>query len=41
MPAERTPMRRVREVPRLRRAIGVSERQIAITTGVSRSTVGG
>ena len=39
MPAERAPMRKVREVLRLRYALGVSERQIAITTGVSRSTV--
>ncbi|MGD0025790.1 MAG: hypothetical protein ABSC37_14400 [Xanthobacteraceae bacterium] len=40
MPAERAPMRKVREVLRLRHAIGVSERQIAVTVGVSRSTVG-
>ena len=40
MPAERAPMRKVREVLRLRYALGVSERQIAITTGLSRSTVG-
>jgi len=40
MPAERAPMRKVREVLRLRHAPGVSERQIATTTGVSRSTVG-
>jgi transposase len=40
MPAERAPMRKVREVLRLRHALGVSERQIAITMGVSRSTVG-
>jgi hypothetical protein len=40
MPAERAPMRKVREVLRLRHALGVSERQIAITTGVSRWTVG-
>jgi DNA-binding transcriptional regulator LsrR (DeoR family) len=40
MPAERAPMRKVREVLRLRHALGVSERQIAITTGLSRSTVG-
>jgi transposase len=33
-------MRKVREVLRLRHALGVSERQIAITVGVSRSTVG-
>src|SRR5439155_19304612 len=30
----------VREVLRLRHALGVSERQIAVTVGVSRSTVG-
>ena len=40
MPAERAPMRKVREVLRLRHALAVSERQIAITVGVSRSTVG-
>jgi DNA-binding transcriptional regulator LsrR (DeoR family) len=40
MPAERAPMRKVREVMRLRHALGVSEQQIAITIGVSRSTVG-
>ena len=40
MPAERAPMRKVREVLRLRHALGVSERQIAITMGVSRATVG-
>ena len=40
MPAERAPMRKVREVLRLRHALGVSERQIAIAIGVSRSTVG-
>jgi transposase len=40
MPAERAPMRKVREVLRLKHALGVSERQIAITIGVSRSTVG-
>ncbi len=40
MPAERAAMRKVREVLRLRYALGVSERQIAITTGLSRSTVG-
>jgi len=33
-------MRKVREVLRLRHALGVSERQIAGTVGVSRSTVG-
>ena len=40
MPAERAPMRKVREVLRLRYALGVSERQIAVTVGISRSTVG-
>jgi transposase len=40
MPAERAPMRKVREVLRLRHALGLSERQIAVTVGVSRSTVG-
>jgi transposase len=40
MPAERAPVRKVREVLRLRHALGVSERQIAVTVGVSRSTVG-
>ena len=40
MPAERAPMRKVREVLRLRHALGVSERQIAATIGISRSTVG-
>ena len=40
MPAERAPMRKVREVLRSRHALGVSERQIALTTGLSRSTVG-
>ena len=37
MPAERAPMRKVREVLRLKHALGVSERQIANTVGVSRS----
>ena len=40
MPAERAPMRKVREILRLGHALGVSERQIALTTGLSRSTVG-
>src|SRR4030088_3700573 len=40
MPADRAPMRKVREVLRLRHALGVSERQIAVTIGLSRSTVG-
>jgi predicted phage terminase large subunit-like protein len=38
MPAERAPMRKVREVLRLKHALGVSERQIAVSIGVSRST---
>jgi transposase len=33
-------MRKVREVLRLKHALGVSERQIANTVGVTRSTVG-
>jgi transposase len=40
VPGERAPMRKFREVLRLRHALDVSERQIAITIGVSRSTVG-
>ena len=40
MPAERAPMRKVREILRLGHTLGVSERQIALTTGLSRSTVG-
>jgi hypothetical protein len=40
MPAERAPMRKIREVLRLRYARGVSERQFAITTGLSRSARG-
>ncbi len=39
MPAERLPMRKVREVLRLKYACGVSERVIARSIGVSRSTV--
>ena len=40
MPAERTPMRKIREALRLKHALGLSERQIAISAvGVSRSTV--
>jgi len=39
MPAERAPMRKVREVLRLKHALGLSERQIAASVGVSRSTV--
>ena len=41
MPAERAPMRKVREVLRLRHALGVSERLIAVSRSASsRSTVG-
>jgi transposase len=39
MPAERAPMRKVREVLRLKHALGLSERQIAVSVGASRSTV--
>lgn len=39
MPAERLPMRKVREVLRLKYACGVSERVIARSIGISRSTV--
>lgn len=39
MAAERLPMRKVREVLRLKHACGVSERVIARSVGVSRSTV--
>jgi transposase len=39
MPAKRLPMRKVREVLRLKHACGVSERVIARSIGVSRSTV--
>jgi DNA-binding transcriptional regulator LsrR (DeoR family) len=39
MPAERAPMRKVREVLRLKHALGASERQIAASVGVSRSTI--
>jgi transposase len=39
MPAERAPMRKVREVLRLKHTLGMSDRQIAITMGVSRSTI--
>src|SRR3954451_6808737 len=40
MPAERAPMRKVREGLRMRHALGVSVRRIAVTVGVSRSTIG-
>jgi transposase len=39
MPAERLPMRKVREVLRLKHACGASERLIADSIGISRSTV--
>ena len=39
MPAERLSMRKVREVLRLRHACGASERTIATSVGVCRSTV--
>jgi transposase len=39
MPIERAPMRKVREVLRLKYACGLSARQIAISVGLSRSTV--
>jgi len=39
MPAERAPMRTIREALRLKHALGLSERQIAVSVGVSRSTV--
>ena len=40
MPAERAPMRCVREILRLKHACGASDRVIARSTGVARSTVG-
>ena len=39
MPAERAPMRKIREALRLKHALGLSERQIAVSVGVSRLTV--
>jgi len=39
MPAERAPMRKIREVLRLKHACGLSERRIALAIGLSRSTV--
>ena len=39
MPAERAPMRKIREVLRLRHACGLSERRIALAIGLSRSTI--
>jgi hypothetical protein len=38
MLAERAAMRKGREVLRLKHALGASERQIAVTVGISRST---
>ena len=40
MPAERLPMRKVREVLRLKYACGVSERVIARSVGIGRTAVG-
>ena len=39
MPAERAPMRKIREALRLKHALGLSERLVAVSVGVSRSTV--
>src|SRR5438105_10887770 len=39
MPAERAPMRKIREALRLKHTLGLSERLIAVSVGVSRSTV--
>src|SRR5215475_12111511 len=39
MPAERAPMRKIREVLRLKHASGLSERRIALAIGLSRSTI--
>jgi DNA-binding transcriptional regulator LsrR (DeoR family) len=40
MPTERLPMREVREVLRLKHACGVSDRLIAQSLGIGRTTVG-
>ena len=40
MPAERLPMRKVREVLRLKYACGASERVIAQSIGIGRTAVG-
>src|SRR5436309_14334093 len=40
MPAERLSMRKVREVLRLRHALGLSFRQISEATGVGKTVVG-
>ena len=39
MPAERVSMRRIREILRLKHEAGVSDRQIARSLGLARSTV--
>jgi hypothetical protein len=40
MPTERLPMRRIRDVLRLKVAQGVSERAIAVSFGLGKGTVG-
>jgi len=40
MPAERLPMRKVREVLRLKYACGTSERVIARSVGIGRTAIG-
>jgi len=40
MPAERVPMRCVREILRLKYGCGATDRMIARSTGLARSTVG-
>lgn len=39
MPAERLPMRKIRDILRLRWGCGLSSRQIAVSQGIARSTV--
>ena len=39
MPAERAPMRKIHEAVRLKHALGLRERQIAVAVSMSRSTV--
>ena len=39
MPAERAPMRKVRKALRQKHALAASEREIAVSVGISRSTV--
>ena len=39
MPAERAPMRKIREVLRLKYACGLSERRIALAIGLSWPTI--